>query len=223
MASSAVIKKKAGFIDTAFDHKLHDALEDDTFLGGEDDSSDEDNEKPETKDQYFEFSDSYSVMRVIKCLFFVQILALLIDNPSIELTKVFEILNRGILYYSMRFYSQIIIDIIYLLQSFYGIIVHLISDISSSAPENANSIGIASHKTTELLNTTLTNPFNYTSITHGRKLNTNPYLDEDSAPDGELSMDIDFLEDKNWHAVKHFSEYLLGDYAAELALHMNLL
>jgi hypothetical protein len=109
---SVHLVRRAATNDTAFTHKIEEVLNDG-------DSSDSDNEAPETKNQYFEFSNSYFVIRFIKMVFVVQVLSLVIDHPQLKLTVLFDMCCRGILYYSIRFCSRPFLDILYVLQYFW--------------------------------------------------------------------------------------------------------
>ena len=109
---STHVVRKAVVSDSAFDHQIHDFM-DDTY------SDDEtDDEVPVTKNQNFEFSDGYGIMRVIRLIIVVQIISIALDNPSVEMAVLFRITVRGVLFYAIRFYSRPFIDIIYLLQYF---------------------------------------------------------------------------------------------------------
>ncbi len=99
--------------DTAFNHKLHDILNEELS------DHESDDEAPETKNQYFEFSNSYYVMRFIKLLLFIQILGIMIDHPSIQIAIIFNIFCRGILFYSLKFCSRPFLDALYVLQYFW--------------------------------------------------------------------------------------------------------
>jgi hypothetical protein len=111
--SSINLVRRAATDDTAFNHKLHDILSEELS------DHDSDDEVPETKNQYFEFSNSYYVMRFIKLVLFIQILGIMIDHPSIQLAVLFNIFCRGILYYSIRFYSRPFLDALYVLHYFW--------------------------------------------------------------------------------------------------------
>lgn len=109
---STHVVRKAVVSDSAFDHQIHDFM-DDTY------SEDEtDDEVPVTKNQNFEFSDGYGIMRIIRLILVVQIISIALDNPSLQMAVLFRITVRGVLFYAIRFYSRPFIDIIYLLQYF---------------------------------------------------------------------------------------------------------
>ena len=115
--SSAHVVRKQGIADTAFNHEIHDELNDDIDHGGDGESDDD--EAPETKNQYFEFSNSYFIMRFIKLLFLIQVLSLLLDHTEIKIPILFDIYCRGLLTYSREFYSRPFLDLIYLIQYFW--------------------------------------------------------------------------------------------------------
>lgn len=178
MNQSAHVIRKTGYADTAFTHKVHDFLNE-----SHDDDSEDD--APETKDQYFEFSDAYGIMRLVRLIIFVQIVGLVLDHPSMRISHLFDIFCRGVLYYSMHFYSRPFIDAIYVLQLFWATIYKLIASIQWPS-------GVL--------------------VTSPRRLNVNPYLHggQLSTEPHSLSWDMDMLSESNWHTVKHFSHYFLG-------------
>ena len=61
-----------------------------------DDASDD--EMDDAIDTKFGFTDSYKLYQLLKMMLFIQILALIIDNPS------YSIICEGILYYALHFY-----------------------------------------------------------------------------------------------------------------------
>lgn len=127
MASTHVVRK-AVVSDSAFDHQIHDFMDDDHS------SDDSDNEAPETKNQNFEFSDGYGVMRMIRLIIVIQIISIAFEDPTQEVSILFRIAVRGPLYYSIRFYSRPFIDLIYLIQYFYVAIVNAATNYASSNP-----------------------------------------------------------------------------------------
>jgi hypothetical protein len=66
----------------------------------------------------FEFTDNLGMMRVIRTFISLQVIGLIIDNPTIELPIVFQILCRTFCFYSIRFYSRPFLDALYCLQYF---------------------------------------------------------------------------------------------------------
>ena len=91
---STHVVRKAVVSDSAFDHQIHDLM-DDTYSEGE-----SDDEIPETKNQNFEFSDGYGIMRVIRLILVIQIISIALENPSVQMAVLFRITVRGILFYS---------------------------------------------------------------------------------------------------------------------------
>lgn len=105
-------------------------------------SEDSDNEVPETKNQYFEFTNGYHIMRLIRVIFFVQVLGLLIDNPATRLSILFDTFCRGISFYSLHFHSRPFLDIIYIIQLFYETVKNLI--FSQNIPSTPGNIDVSS-------------------------------------------------------------------------------
>lgn len=130
---SAHVVRKAVVSDTAFDHQLHDAMDDDHS------SDDSDNEAPETKNQNFEFSNGYGVMRIIRLIIVVQIISIALDNPSEQIAVLFRITVRGVLFYSIRFYSRPFIDLLYLIQYF---LEAIISAVNTYVPRDPSKIHV---------------------------------------------------------------------------------
>ncbi len=126
MTSTHVVRK-AVVSDTAFDHQVHDFMDDDHS------SDDSDNEAPETKNQNFEFSDGYGVMRMIRLVIVVQIISIAMEDPSQEMSILFRIAVRGPLFYSIRFYSRPFIDLLYLIQFFFVAVINFVSEHSSES------------------------------------------------------------------------------------------
>ncbi|RYH21327.1 hypothetical protein EON65_20940 [archaeon] len=179
---SVHVVRKAGVIDSAFNHQVYDALDDIP-------DHDSDDEAPETKDQYFEFSDAYGIMRLIRCIIYVQIVALILDNPALRISHMLDICCRGVLYYSIHFYSRPFLDVIYIVQLFGdGIAKFFISQNAPKTPDNVE----------------VTPP--------GRRLNVNPYTSNgqlvENTPD--LTFSLDVVQDQYWHTLQHFAHYFLG-------------
>jgi hypothetical protein len=70
----------------------------------------------ERKDRTFEFSDSKTIMRIIRLVLVIQVIAFVTDNPSIQIPILFRIISYGPLFYAIRFYSRPFIDFVYALQ-----------------------------------------------------------------------------------------------------------
>lgn len=178
---SAHVVRKAVVSDTAFDHQVHNWEDDDHS------SDDSDNEAPETKNQNFEFSNGYGVMRIIRLVIVVQVISIAMDNPSEQIAVMFHIAVRGVLFYAIRFYSRPFIDLLYLLQFFLEAIINAFNKYIPKDPSKIHVEGLF------------------------RRLNTNPYLvSERSDVTEPNTVVIDVLDDRSWHAIKHYSHYILG-------------
>jgi hypothetical protein len=117
---AAAAARKAGFVDTAFDHQLHNAEEDE-----DEDLFEDDQHSSPVPNETLEFSNSYNVMRLIRLIIVLQTIAIIIDNPSFEMSIFFRVVCRGFLMYSIQFYSRPFIDLVYIIQLFYGSIIYL--------------------------------------------------------------------------------------------------
>lgn len=125
--------RKVGIHDTAFTHQIHNVVD-------EVPSEDSDNEIPETKYQYFEFSNGYFVMRVIRMIFVIQVIGMMIEHPSIGMAVMFETFCRGISMYSLQFHFRPFLDIIYVIQLFLEKIKEFL--LSQKIPLNPTSVEI---------------------------------------------------------------------------------
>lgn len=142
---STHVVRKAVVSDSAFTHQIHDFM-DDTY-----DDYESDDEVPETKNQNFEFSDGYGIMRIIRLVIVVQIISIALENPTLEMSVLVRITVRGVLFYAIRFYSRPFLDILYLIQYFLESIINFA--VSQNVPSDPTKIEIS-----------------------GRRLNTNPYV-----------------------------------------------
>lgn len=131
MTSTHVVRK-AVVSDSAFDHQIHDFMDDDHS------SDDSDDEAPETKNQNFEFSDGYGIMRMIRLVIVIQIISIAMEDPTQQMSVLFRIAVRGPLFYSIRFYSRPFLDLLYLIQYFYQVIVDAITAYSSTDHSGTN-------------------------------------------------------------------------------------
>jgi hypothetical protein len=124
----------------------HELLDPSIYNESDDDNDDEidnDNTKQDLTNS-FEFSDSYNVMRFMKLIFYLQIMAIIMDNPSFQIPVLFRILCRGILIYASNFYSRPFLDVIYIVKKFFVAIVKAINDVPTieiSNPRKLNSNG----------------------------------------------------------------------------------
>jgi hypothetical protein len=132
---STHVVRKAVVSDSAFDHQVHDFM-DDTY-----DEEDTDDEVPETKNQHFEFSDGYGVMRIIRAVMVVQIISVALENPSLEMSALVRITVRGVLFYAIRFYSRPYIDVLYLIQYFLEAIINFV--VSQDVPSDPSNIEVS--------------------------------------------------------------------------------
>jgi hypothetical protein len=142
LRGSTHLQRKAATTDTAFTHQIHNLLDEKDDLGDEHD--DKDNEIPETKNQYFEFSNSYHIMRFIRLILIIQIIGIIIDNPAIQLSLFFNICCKGILTYSLHFYSRPFLDILYVIQYFWQELTDLIE--SQDLPATPSGIEVSGRR-----------------------------------------------------------------------------
>lgn len=135
--SAHVVRQKphAAISEGTLNHEIHDFMDD-----IQSDEYDSDDEQPEMKNQNFEFSDGYAIMRLVRLVLVVEVIAIAVDNPSLKLTSVFQIACRGVLFYSLEFYSRPFIDFLYVIQYFYkGIVAFLIAQHVPAAPNQGNT------------------------------------------------------------------------------------
>jgi hypothetical protein len=138
MTSTSVhMARKNVVADTAFNHQIHDFLDDDVS------SEDSDGEAPDTKNQNFEFSNGYGVMRIIRMVLVLQVISIALDNPSLEMSVLFRIACRGPLFYAIRFYSRPFIDLIYVVQYFLNAVIEIVR--AQNLPANP-SVSITNRK-----------------------------------------------------------------------------
>jgi len=71
---------------------------------------------PDRRPRSFEFNDSASTLRIVRLVMTVQIIGLVIDDASVHIPILFRIACRGVLFYSIRFYSRPFIDMSYAFQ-----------------------------------------------------------------------------------------------------------
>lgn len=89
---------------------------------------------PKRMKRNFEFTDSYAVIRIIKMILYIEIIAIFSEHTSIRLPMLFTIFCRGILFYSVRFYSRPFLDLVYVVQLFFGKLSTLISYLNINLP-----------------------------------------------------------------------------------------
>lgn len=94
-----------------------------TVTAAKDDISDDSSEPEdlieeinEGKARNFEFTNNKSLMRVFRAIIFLQMIALICDNPAVQFPPLFDVLCRAPLFYLIRFYSYPFVDAVYLIQ-----------------------------------------------------------------------------------------------------------
>ena len=135
--TSVHLVRKAAIDDTAFNHEFHSLLD-------ETKSEDSDDVVPETKDQYFEFTDGYHIMRIIKTILYIQLIGLILDNPTIQSPVLFHAFCAAICYYSLNFHSRIFLDIIWTVQKFFHELTAFL--LSQNIPTAPTGIEIITRK-----------------------------------------------------------------------------
>jgi Ran GTPase-activating protein (RanGAP) involved in mRNA processing and transport len=155
--------------------------------GGDDDvsSTSSDSMAPQAKSKNFEFTNNLSVMRLVRMFLCMEAIGIIIDTPSFFLPSLFKICCRPVLYYVIRFYSYPIIDLAYLVQYYLSL---LKESIQRHLVDQAKG-GVEVHAV--------------------RRLTTNTYLDPVKRTTS-LQMEVDFVNQHNWHTISHFTHYVLG-------------
>lgn len=189
---------------------------------GDDFSEPDDGQAPKGKDKNFEFTDSLSIMRLSRMIIFLQVMSLIIDNPSVQLPIIFRILNRGVLYYAGHFYSRIIIDFVYGFQ----LLIDVLNQSMKGLPAQPTGIEVETPTTPEAPNTgDVSNNSPQTGdlpgaggglLLHrwltslsGRMLSASSY--EDVPPKAaQIGATADFHLERNWHSIKSFSHFFLS-------------
>lgn len=85
-------------------------------------------------------------MRLIRMLIIVQVIGILIDSSSFTLSAVFKISCRGLLFYSIRFYSRPFLDIIYILQYFFATIAAFFNNQRQNTSSQSTSYEISDRR-----------------------------------------------------------------------------
>lgn len=162
-----------------------------TLLKAAGDDGDSDDEKDEEKaDHTFEFTTNLNVFRFIRMLVTLQVVGVMIDNDSIPVPVFFRLFSRGPLFYSLRFYSRIFIDLIYAIQ-FNQKNIPGASNLSATASQ------IGRGQTSGL----------------SRRLSyVSSYIPEEM-PHPQFYPNIAFLSERHWHTIKHYSHFFLGLFA----------
>jgi len=154
----------------------------------------EESEKPTLKEQNFEFTSSINMMRVTRLIICLQVLGLAIDSPAIQLPIVFRIVCRLMLFYSTKFYSRPVIDMMYLWQW-----------IRKRLPSSIDNIIFAAPTVPEAPVTS--------GVTAGvRRWLASSRSDYVIQPQNVrvIEATYEFLEPRTWHAVKNFSHFFLS-------------
>ena len=155
---------------TVFDKEVAHQVLDTTELKREHESDeDDDNEDTDSRvtvrDRQFEFSglnfffsllkvlwlsyvslDGRGIMRLIRMLIVVQIIGILVDSSSITLSAVFKISCRGLLFYSIRFYSRPFLDIVYIIQYFFATITEYFNNQKQNTSSQSTSYVISDRR-----------------------------------------------------------------------------
>ena len=165
-----------------------------------DDMKDEDVDetKPEVKERNFEFTSGDDMMRFLRMIFYVQIIALAVDNPTIILPPLFRIAVEGLCFYSMRFYYRPFLDLIYIIQYCY-----------------TNFVPIAVKYLPFLMKL---NSFDHWVINSDI-----PYEDKLKIPKtprrlGDSNFAVNVEYEHNWHSLKYFAQFFLGIFFVIMAV-----
>ena len=92
--------------------------------------------KPELKSRNFEFTDNSGIMRVLRVVLFLQIIAIVLDSPSMRVPTFFSVFCTKIFFYVLHFYSRPFLDICYVIQNAWNWIYNNISANLKSVPTN---------------------------------------------------------------------------------------
>ena len=167
-----------------------------------------DNEVPEGKDSSFEFTDNAGVMRIARMWMCLQILYLMIEHPTTQIPVIFRIMCRGVIYYSGRFYSRIVVDLMYFLDSIFTQFATEIGLLS----EDPGNFEVGNGDGTE-----------DSSSETARKLAASDYVEkEDLGDNPDMETEVDYLSPRNWHAIKVFSHFYLSAFFAVMFLLFTL-
>ena len=154
-------------------------------------------EGPKLKQRDFEFTSSINMMRVTRLIIVLQVLALCIDSPSVQLPIVWRIVCRGFLHYTGKFYSRPFVDVVYFFE--------WLGTYTSQIPSNPDNIRFETPSTPSTPDSSGASG----SVPARRGLSASDYR---IYPDKEASFgaEISFLDERNWHSVKHFSHFFLS-------------
>ena len=87
---------------------------------GDDESTSSDSLAPAAFSKNFEFTNNLYVMRLVRMFLCMEAVGIVIDTPSFYIPTMFKICCRTILFYTIRFYSRPIVDIVYIIELFLG-------------------------------------------------------------------------------------------------------
>lgn len=135
----------------------------------------------------------------------MQIIALAIDSNSIPLPILFEIICAGPLFYSLRFYSRPLIDVLYVVEYYYKKYLPFMH-ILLSGNYQIESLTAPSVDTSSYEDQASGSAKN---VPGQRYLGNSNYADV-PADNPPLGIDYAFMDEKNWHAIKYFSHFFLG-------------
>lgn len=148
----------------------------------------------ERKQQKFEFTEGFCVFRLIRTVLYIQVIAVIIDNPTIVLPVAFKVFCRTICYYSLHFYSRPFMDIIYILQKFGGDIITYFHMLQSSSKQNRAELHI-------------TDGLGFSNSIDENRRELLASTGEDIASSNNL---INFLDLKTWHFTVYMGHFFLS-------------
>ena len=191
--------------------------------------------KPEVKDRNFEFTSNVNIMRFMRAIFYLQVIALAIDNPSIDIPPLFRILVNGVCFYSLRFYSRPFIDFVYAAQYYYGLVAAVFLpylpskdatdgfqwDITTDVPlstrrllagTNGTDTSIMSKVTSTLYNVAVS------VLTPTYPIERFQTHDDSHRVLKETSFKLSVLFEQHWHATKFFSYFFFSLFFTVMAV-----
>jgi hypothetical protein len=166
----------------------------------------EDDDEPSRLSKNFEFTDQANTWRVVRLITTLQIIALVIDNHAIPLPILFQIICAGPLFYSLRFYSRPLIDVLYAIEYYYKKILPYLHILLSRnyKIESFNAPNVDTDKYKDQASSSSDSvPGSH------RYLGNSNYADVPSETPS-LGIEYEFINEKNWHAIKYFSHFFLG-------------
>lgn len=164
-------------------------------------------QKVESK-SYIEFTNNFSMYRLLRMVLYVQFIYILTDHPSMHITTIFKILSQGILLYTFRFYSRILIDIVYILQLFSSNIMNSVR--SSSTSSTSRRLDSHTDDRFQRFNPSDIQLNNNSSIMSFTQSYAMTNTRRDNSGTDSPSIYIDFLDDKIFHSIKYYTDYFYG-------------